>query len=1559
MAVDKGGLRYPIEVPDQFSPNMGKFLDLLKQIRAEVAGLKKEASAGAELKGLRTELSGSRREAERLSREVKKVQQETGLTGRALKEEVAARKKLRDEQRRIRIEVRKARLESEESFKTAKTVLDATQQRTAAERNVTRAVNRRATAEKELEVIKQRGTQLDQRAAQRRAASTARELEAIKAKQRLQDATSRSADAEIRQLTAKEEVLKRIARAERELAVRQSLAGQGRDARGNIIPAAPPPPAAPRRNRQQELRDFVRLDDVLRSTETRANRLSFTFRRLFGIFAAFAAVRTAVRTFNEIVAASIRFNAQIEQANLGIAALFTAVGEVRDPFGQTVDSARALNIAQSQAREQTFKLRQEALKTTATFQQLLDTFQIAIAPGLTAGLDLDEIRRFTVSISQAAAAIGLPQNQLAEEIRSVLSGTIQSRTTRIAVSLGITNDDIRRAKEAGTLAEFLEERFAAFNEAGKQSFQTFNGLVNRLRDGFEILFQSAAVPFFEEVKDLLRDIFDLVTETDIGGAVTPSPQAVAIVDAISDGLRAAVEAARGIRESLTFEEALRSAARLGAIIGGAARILSSAAVGFLRGISDIEIVLRKVGDLIEDLVGDLDGVRTRDLVADFVRIATVLVGIQLTVGVISSVLGLVTSTVGLLVGPLVTIVSLLRAAFAFTSGIAAIIGGGTIAIVLAIAVAVGAIVFGAKQLLDYVAGTELKLSTIVRLVKNSLQGALLSSQAIVLDVFAAVTRFASRFDSIILFPLRTAAQGVLTLLNGIRELNKIFGISTGAIDNASRSIERFVSGVERGLSTDYADAYAAAAQGLRAQIESLNLDSAEAILNNEDAPGIGQFLGKQITDGIRSVFRDGSLSDLLSLDSILEAAFDINRAFESLSISVGRPLTTLESLSEISGRIRDDLRDSIDALNSVRAIRGLEGPAAGIVESTLSAAVRVREESKQIDQDIEDTSRNLLRLSTQRDEIEGRILQKRQLEQQFIDQVESGFRRQIERLNQISGAETEIALQRARLARAREDDRGPDGDIAASALATAEETARQLREAFEGEARALEGIQAQIEQQGISAREIVTLAQARIRLGGEQVAAEERLLILGEERAKLEGRVNAIIANRIAAQAASATERAANENFSNAVDLLRQQVEFSTRNADILTRRLAESQNEVFIARQIRDAEEARGATQIASLFVATRQAQARLAEAQALAQAAQTEEDRLSAQQQVQAQQAAISSLTALTAQTQNQVTLAVQETNFALELAEETAGKIRAQVEAPLSTGFLEGLRIYADQYLSVFDSISGLVASSLEQITAEGASLIADLFDPTANVDLRERAGRLLLSLGQQVLQTLLNTILAQFVTQVLTSVGILQTQAATQSAAASAWAAVGVQWAAIAATLQSAATILAVAGFGVGFNKGGPIGRAEGGSIPNRPVPVSAKPAGLHPTDRIPIWAAKDEFMVRASSAMRYGHDVLQKINQGLIDPQALRALAGYSSSRRKSVARAPKLGYAAGGSIAGGSTRSSSPEFVGSQVGRQQPTPAYLVANEQMAEMLLNAGAPAFRRFLDENGYRRS
>jgi hypothetical protein len=254
----------------------------------------------------------------------------------------------------------------------------------------------------------------------------------------------------------------------------------------------------------------------------------------------------------------LNFNKELETAQTGIAGLLTAVTDVVGENGNLVDGPEAFNIALGVSKKQVEELRKATLRTTATFEELSNTFQVALAPGLKAGFNIDQIRELAISVSQAAGAIGVPTNQLSEEIRALLTGTIQARTTRIATALGIRPDDIRRAKnDVNGLFGFLDARFKAFELAGERAAGTFSGSFRRARAAIGLTAGEAIKPFFEEIRTTLLDVFDLFTDRTAFGELLPSPQAVKVLAAVFDGMADAVKTIRENAKQISFDKILQ------------------------------------------------------------------------------------------------------------------------------------------------------------------------------------------------------------------------------------------------------------------------------------------------------------------------------------------------------------------------------------------------------------------------------------------------------------------------------------------------------------------------------------------------------------------------------------------------------------------------------------------------------------------------------------------------------------------------------------------------------------------------------------------------------------------------------------------------------------------------------------------------------------------------------------------------------------------------------------------------------------------------------------------
>jgi hypothetical protein len=249
-----------------------------------------------------------------------------------------------------------------------------------------------------------------------------------------------------------------------------------------------------------------------------ASNFEKTLARIQRTLLAFAVITLGMKlsqAFNSLVDSGIEYNKQMETTKLGITSILMSQGEFYNSSGKAVGATEKFSAAMSLSDEVMKQLRIDNLQTIATFEQLAKTFQQTLAPALAVGFNVDQVRQFSVAMTQAAGAMGLPLDMMAEETRSMLRGTITPRATIIATNLGITNEQIRQYQgNAQGLFDFLMGKLNAFRLAGEASQNTFMGLASNLKDAFGMAAGEASTKFFDYIKNKMKEMQTLFASFD-------------------------------------------------------------------------------------------------------------------------------------------------------------------------------------------------------------------------------------------------------------------------------------------------------------------------------------------------------------------------------------------------------------------------------------------------------------------------------------------------------------------------------------------------------------------------------------------------------------------------------------------------------------------------------------------------------------------------------------------------------------------------------------------------------------------------------------------------------------------------------------------------------------------------------------------------------------------------------------------------------------------------------------------------------------------------------------
>jgi hypothetical protein len=258
--------------------------------------------------------------------------------------------------------------------------------------------------------------------------------------------------------------------------------------------------------------------------------------------------------------AGIMFNAQLEDTQLGLAGIYR---QFRPKEFENLDSALAKSAKTVE------QLKKAALETTATFGDLLTGYQSIAGAAFAAGIPIERQVRLTQMLSQAVSGLGLPSWQLAQEGRALLTGNID-HNAMVARTLGITNEQVSKAKAQGRLYEFIEQRLKGLNEAGARANQTFSGQWSNLQDRLQQMFGQAGEPAFNALKGAFVQISEALARPEVQHGLNNlgALASAAIRGVLSPGVTGALNYAPGLAGALAFSGAYNLAGRAGAPGGG-------------------------------------------------------------------------------------------------------------------------------------------------------------------------------------------------------------------------------------------------------------------------------------------------------------------------------------------------------------------------------------------------------------------------------------------------------------------------------------------------------------------------------------------------------------------------------------------------------------------------------------------------------------------------------------------------------------------------------------------------------------------------------------------------------------------------------------------------------------------------------------------------------------------------------------------------------------------------------------------------------------------------------
>lgn len=236
----------------------------------------------------------------------------------------------------------------------------------------------------------------------------------------------------------------------------------------------------------------------------------------------------------------VNFLRKLEDSKQGMAAILMSMGSIN---GLTPTFGQAL----AAAGEQMDIMAKESINLTGQLDEFAATYRAILAPGLAAGMNLEQIRKIAIAGTVAVKTIGLDARQIVQETRDLVAGGIQAASSTLATSLGLTDADIKRAKLSSEgLFAFLEKRLSGFTESAKHRTQTLSGRMEQLVEIITQGFGEASQGAFENLKRILGEVTNAIAIMKDGQFQAFRPEFIETIKGYIDAIDRLMSAVVGV-----------------------------------------------------------------------------------------------------------------------------------------------------------------------------------------------------------------------------------------------------------------------------------------------------------------------------------------------------------------------------------------------------------------------------------------------------------------------------------------------------------------------------------------------------------------------------------------------------------------------------------------------------------------------------------------------------------------------------------------------------------------------------------------------------------------------------------------------------------------------------------------------------------------------------------------------------------------------------------------------------------------------------------------------------
>lgn len=338
----------------------------------------------------------------------------------------------------------------------------------------------------------------------------------------------------------------------------------------------------------QAVTGMGRLNAASRAYHATLAGVNGTANQFTGMLTRMAAILGGAELFRRAAGGASGFNDTVEKSRIGLAALVRTFNDFTDSQGKALSAQDTYTKSLEIAEQIQKRLQIEGLKTTATYQELLRALQEGIGPAFKAGFNPEQVVKFTSQMTQAAAALSLPMDQLGQELRAILDGTID-RNARVAIALGLTNEKIKELTRSGKLFDYLNAKLKEFERAGEDTAKTFSGALSNVADAVQMALGKGFENSFKNTTRFLLELRDaILTIDEEAGTFTFNDRIVAALEQVDTAIGEVISGSGNLKDRMgELAEVFANVAEAGTRVAGAIVKMLSAIGPYLPIITEI------------------------------------------------------------------------------------------------------------------------------------------------------------------------------------------------------------------------------------------------------------------------------------------------------------------------------------------------------------------------------------------------------------------------------------------------------------------------------------------------------------------------------------------------------------------------------------------------------------------------------------------------------------------------------------------------------------------------------------------------------------------------------------------------------------------------------------------------------------------------------------------------------------------------------------------------------------------------------------------------------------